>query len=56
MPNILELEQVMRKLIILAVLAASLATSACNTVAGAGKDVSATGHAVTDTADDAKPH
>ena len=46
----------MRKLIILAVLAASLATSACYTVAGAGKDVSATGHAVTDTADDAKPH
>ena len=46
----------MRKILILAVLAASLATTACNTVAGAGKDVSSTGHAVTDTADDAKGH
>lgn len=45
----------MRKLIVLAVLAASLAATACNTVAGAGKDVSSAGHAVTDTADDAKP-
>jgi len=46
----------MRKLIVLAVLAASLATTACNTVAGAGKDVSSAGHAVSDTANDAKPH
>lgn len=46
----------MRKLIVLAVLAASLATTACNTVAGAGKDVSSAGHAVSDTAQDAKPH
>jgi entericidin B len=46
----------MRKLILLSVLAASLAVAACNTVAGAGKDVSATGHAVTDTAQDATPH
>ena len=46
----------MRKLLILAILAASLATTACNTIAGAGKDVSATGHAVTDTAQDATPH
>jgi len=46
----------MRKLIVLAIIAASLATAACNTVAGAGKDVSSTGHAVTDTANDAKPH
>ncbi len=45
----------MRKLIILAVLSAGLATAACNTVAGAGKDVSSAGHAVTNTADDAKP-
>ena len=44
----------MRKLILLAVLAAGLATTACNTVAGAGKDVSSAGHAVTDTANDAK--
>ncbi len=46
----------MRTFLILAVLAASLATAACNTVAGAGKDVSSAGHAVTTTADDAKPH
>jgi predicted small secreted protein len=39
---------------ILAVLAASLTVTACNTVAGAGKDVSSTGRAVTDTAEDAK--
>jgi entericidin B len=43
----------MRKLIILA-LAASLAVAACNTVEGAGKDVSSAGAAVTDTARDAK--
>jgi predicted small secreted protein len=46
----------MRKIILLAVLGASLAVSACNTVAGAGKDVSSVGHAVTHTANDAKPH
>ncbi|HEY7901047.1 MAG TPA: entericidin A/B family lipoprotein [Caulobacteraceae bacterium] len=44
----------MRKLFILAVIAAGLAVSACNTVAGAGRDVSSAGHAVTDTAQDAK--
>jgi predicted small secreted protein len=44
----------MRKIIILAIIAAGLAVSACNTVAGAGRDVSSTGHAVTDTAEDAK--
>jgi predicted small secreted protein len=44
----------MRKLIILLVAAAALSTAACNTVEGAGKDVSAAGHAVTDTAKDAK--
>lgn len=44
----------MRKLIILAVASAALAVSACNTISGAGKDVSATGHAVTNTAEDAK--
>jgi predicted small secreted protein len=44
----------MRKLMILAVLAASLTITACNTVAGAGKDVTSTGRAVTDTAEDAK--
>jgi predicted small secreted protein len=42
----------MRKFLILAVLAASLA--ACNTISGAGRDVSSVGHAVTNTANDAK--
>ena len=46
----------MRTLLLLSLLAASLTVAACNTVAGAGKDVSATGHAVTDTARDATPH
>jgi predicted small secreted protein len=46
----------MRKIVVLAALAASLAVAACNTVAGAGKDVSSAGHAVTDTAQDAKGH
>jgi len=44
----------MRKIIILTVLAASLAVSACNTVSGAGKDVKSAGTAVTNTAEDAK--
>jgi predicted small secreted protein len=44
----------MRKLVILAVLAAGLTVAACNTVEGAGKDVSSAGRAVTDTARDAK--
>jgi predicted small secreted protein len=44
----------MRKLIVLMAAAASLAVAACNTVEGAGKDVSAAGHAVTETAKDAK--
>jgi predicted small secreted protein len=44
----------MRKLITFAVLAAALTVAACNTVEGAGKDVSSAGHAVTDTARDAK--
>lgn len=44
----------MRKVIILAAIVASFATAACNTVAGAGKDVSSAGDAVTTTAEDAK--
>ncbi len=43
----------MRKILILAVLAAALATTACNTVAGVGKDVQAAGKAVTGAAKDA---
>jgi predicted small secreted protein len=46
----------MRALIILAALAAGFCLSACNTISGAGKDVSSAGHAVTDTANDAKLH
>lgn len=44
----------MRKVFLMAVLAASMATAACNTVSGAGKDVQSAGAAVTDTAEDAK--
>jgi len=44
----------MRKFVILAAAAMSLFVAACNTVEGAGKDVSAAGNAVTDTARDAK--
>jgi predicted small secreted protein len=44
----------MRKLIVLAAIAASLTVAACNTVEGAGKDVSSAGNAVSDTAKDAK--
>jgi len=40
----------MRTLAVLAIFAAGLLVAACNTVAGAGKDVSAAGNAVTDTA------
>ena len=46
----------MRKVLILVVAAAALTVAACNTVAGAGKDVSSAGGAVTDTAHDATPH
>jgi predicted small secreted protein len=45
----------MRKLVLLAIIAAGLTVAACNTVAGAGRDVSDVGHAVTDTARDATP-
>jgi predicted small secreted protein len=44
----------MRKLIVLAAAAAALLVASCNTVAGVGKDVSAAGKAVTNTADDIK--
>ena len=46
----------MRRIIVLAVFAASVLAAGCNTVAGAGKDVSSAGHAVTDTAKDAGAH
>jgi len=44
----------MRKILILVAAAAALATSACNTVEGVGRDVSAAGRAVSTTANDAK--
>lgn len=44
----------MRKILLMAVLAASMAATACNTMSGAGKDVESAGQAVTDTAEDAK--
>jgi len=44
----------MRKLILLAAIAASLSVAACNTVEGAGKDVSSAGKAVSDTAKEVK--
>jgi predicted small secreted protein len=44
----------MRKIVILAAMATSMLVAACNTVEGAGKDVSAAGHAVSNTAEDAK--
>jgi predicted small secreted protein len=44
----------MRKIILLAAIAASVAVAGCNTVSGAGKDVSSAGKAVSDTAQDAK--
>lgn len=44
----------MRKFIVLMVVAAGLTAAACNTVEGAGRDVSAAGSAVSSTAADAK--
>ena len=44
----------MRKIIALSVIAAALAVSACNTVSGVGRDVSAAGSAVSTGAEDAK--
>lgn len=44
----------MRKVFLMAALAASMAVAACNTVAGAGRDVEAAGEAVSTTAEDAK--
>ena len=44
----------MRAIIVLAVAFAALSVAACNTIAGMGQDTSAAGHAVTNTANDAK--
>ncbi len=44
----------MRNVVLLAIAAAALSLAACNTVKGAGQDVSSAGHAVSQTAEDAK--
>jgi predicted small secreted protein len=44
----------MRKLFGIVMIAGALLVSACNTVEGAGRDVSSAGDAVSDAADDAK--
>ena len=44
----------MRKIIVLAAAAAALMVSACNTVAGVGRDAQAAGRAVTGAAEDVK--
>ena len=44
----------MRKIIVLTTMAATLLVSACNTIEGVGRDVSAAGRAVSDTAKDAR--
>ena len=46
----------MRKLVVLLIAAAAVSAAACHTIAGAGRDVSSVGNAVTDTAHDATPH
>jgi len=43
-----------RKLITLSLVAGALLTVACNTIEGAGKDVSSAGNAVANTANSAK--
>ena len=44
----------MRKIIILLAATCAIAVAGCNTVSGAGRDVSSVGKAVTNTANDAK--
>ncbi|ACL94539.1 entericidin A/B family lipoprotein [Caulobacter vibrioides] len=44
----------MRKFVVLAVAASALLVSACNTIEGVGRDVSAAGKAVSGAARDAK--
>lgn len=43
----------MRKTLVLLIVAAALATAACNTVAGVGRDTQAAGEAVTSAAKEA---
>lgn len=44
----------MKKIIALTIIAAALAVSACNTISGVGRDVSAAGDAVTGGAESAR--
>ena len=44
----------MHRIVGLVVIAGALALAGCNTVSGAGKDVSSAGRAVSKTADDSK--
>lgn len=44
----------MRKIMTAAMLTTALALAACNTIAGAGRDVSSAGKAVSNTAEDVK--
>lgn len=44
----------MKKIVALSVIAAALAVSACNTISGVGRDVSAAGSAVSSGAEQAK--
>ena len=44
----------MKKIITLSLVAAALAVSACNTISGVGRDVSAAGNAVATGAEEAK--
>ncbi|WP_334161129.1 entericidin A/B family lipoprotein [Phenylobacterium sp.] len=44
----------MRKIVVMAAVAASMFVAACNTVSGAGRDVEAAGEAVSSAAEDAK--
>jgi entericidin B len=44
----------MRKILLAVMIAAPLLASACNTIAGLGKDVGAVGDAVTDSAEKTK--
>ncbi len=46
----------MRKILTASALLATLALMACNTVEGAGRDISAAGHAISNTASDVIHH
>jgi predicted small secreted protein len=49
-------ERKMRKILTAGALLAALALMACNTIEGAGRDISAAGHAVNSTASDVAHH